>query len=398
MKEIRIKNSIKLHEVDNLYDQLYEKTTDVINLRLPKSIDKYFYSLAPSIIQFAATWIRSNKRGKLIIDLNIGDNDNAEKYYEHEFFFPIVSLAWNEVVIENLRSENLRPFLRKFQNNFILKMRKSEAMKGEKLLLINLDHFDEENGILKIFEQNGLFNTTEEDLESVLQTTIIDGVIKYGKSKDEVQKKFSDIIGIIFELMKNTFEWGRLNELDTPWNPNIRGLYIRSYKKTISNILEENASDKVIIDYFSNLTQETNDLQQLYFIEISVFDTGSGFIKMYKNKTNIKDDFSILKSCLIKHQTSSIGNLENDKGIGLDRILNLLDDKGFISIKTDKYCVFRNMINHRYRLSENYNPDTMNLFDWETQSETILTSKNEYSGSLISILYPITLTNKTEDE
>lgn len=398
MKEIRIKNSIKLYEVERLYNLLHEKSFEKINLRLPRKIDKYFFSLAPSIIQFAATWIRSEKRGKLIVDLQIGDTKLAENYYEQEIFFPIISLAWNEVLIENLISENLRPFLRNFQNSFTLKMRKSEAMKGEKLLLINLDHFDEESGILKIFEQNGLFNTTEEDLKSVLWNPILEDVIKYGKGKNDLQKRFSDIIGIIFELMKNTYEWGRKDELGISLNPNARGLYIRLYKKTQLSLLEENASDEIITEYFSNQLLETNDSQQLFFLEISVFDTGSGFIKKFNNKAGVEDDFQILRSCLIKHQTSSVGNLENDKGIGLDRILNLLDDKGFITIKTDKYCVFRNMISNRYRLSENYNPQSLQLFDWETRSESKLTSNELHSGSLISILYPISISNNSEDE
>jgi hypothetical protein len=398
MKEIRIKTSIKLFEIDSLYDQLNEKSIDKINLRLPRNIRKYFFSLAPSIIQFAATWIRSEKRGELIIDLDIDDFLRATKYYEQEIFFPIVSLAWNEVTISNPSGDNLRPFLRQFQNKFILKMRKAEAMKGEKLLLLNLDHFDSESGILNFFEQNASFNTTEEDLEVVLKKPIIDDVIKYGKSKAEVQKKFSDLTGIIFELMKNTFEWGKENELGRPWNPNIRGLYIRSYKKTQLNILDDNASDKIMTNYFSHPCLETNDSQQLFFIEISVFDTGSGFIKKFNNKHNIEDDFKILKSCLIKHQTSSVGNLENDKGIGLDRILSLLDDRGFIRIKTDKYCVYRNMISDRYRLTENYNPDEMQIFDWNTGSEKSLSLNNLCSGTLVSVLYPISFTNQNEDE
>lgn len=398
MKEIRIKNSIKLFEVDGLYDQLNENSSDKIDLRLPRNIDKYFFSLAPSLIQFAATWIRSEKKGKLIVDLNLEDTSSAEKYYEQEIFFPIISLAWNEVTITNLLGDNLRPFLRQFQNNFILKMRKAEAMKGEKLLLLNLDHFDSENGILNFFEKNGSFSAIEKDLEAVLKKPITSDVIKYARSKAEIEKKFSDVVGIIFELMKNTFEWGKENELGVPWNPNIRGLYVRSYKKNQANVLNENVSDKNITEYFSSKSLETNDSQQLFFIEISVFDSGSGFIKKFNNKTNIKDDFTILKSCLIKHQTSSTGNLENDKGIGLDRILNLLDDNGFIRIKTDKYCVYRNMIKDRYRLTENYNPDIMQIFDWQTGSEKSLSLNNACSGTLVSILYPISFTNKHDDE
>lgn len=398
MKEIRIKNSIKLFEVDKLYDQLNENSSDKIDLRLPRNIDKYFFSLAPSIIQFAATWIRSEKRGKLIIDLKLNDIQLAEKYYEQEIFFPIVSMAWNEITISNVSGDNLRPFLRQFQNKFILKMRNAEAMKGEKLLLLNLDHFDSESGILNFFEQNGSFNAIEEDLEAILKKPITTDVIKYARSKAEIEKKFNDIVGIIFELMKNTFEWGRENALGVSWNPNIRGLYVRSYKKNQANILSENASDKNITDYFSHPSLETNDSHQLFFIEISVLDTGSGFIKKFNNKNNAKDDFTILKSCLIKHQTSSTGNLENDKGIGLDRILNLLDNKGFIRIKTDKYCVYRNMIKDRYRLSENYNPDIMQIFDWQTGSEKLLSLNDECSGTLVSVLYPISFNNNHDDE
>lgn len=398
MKEIRIKNSIKLFEVDNLYDQLNENLSDKIDLRLPRSVDKYFFSLAPSLIQFAATWIRSEKKGKLIVDLNLEDTSTAEKYYEQEIFFPIISLAWNDVPITNLLGDNLRPFLRQFQNKFILKMRKAEAMKGEKLLLLNLDHFDSENGILNFFEQNGSFSAIEKDLEAVLKKPLTSDVIKYARSKAEIEKKFSDVVGIIFELMKNTFEWGKENELGVPWNPNIRGLYVRSYKKNQANVLSENGSDNNISEYFSNQSLETNESQQLFFIEISVFDTGSGFIKKFNNKTKIKDDFTILKSCLIKHQTSSTGNLENDKGIGLDRILSLLDDNGFIRIKTDKYCVYRNMIKDRYRLSENYNPDIMQIFDWQTGSEKLLSLNKECSGTIVSVLYPISFTNKNDDE
>ncbi|SEO68263.1 hypothetical protein SAMN05444671_4158 [Flavobacterium sp. CF108] len=398
MREIRIKNSIKLFEVDKLYDQLNEMPNEVIDLRLPRYIEKYFFSLAPSIIQFVATWIRSDKKGKLIIDLNLDDFENTEKYYEQEFFFPIISLAWNEITISNLSGDNLRPFLRPFQNKFIVKMRKAEAMKGEKLLLINLDHFDSQSGILNFFEENGSFNINEKELETILKKPILEKVIKYQRSKIEIERKFNHIIGIIFELMKNTFEWGKEDELGVPWNPNIRGLYIRSYKRPQLSILNDNFSDDIITDYFSHPSLETNNSQQLFFVEISVFDTGSGFIKKFHNKNNVTDDFSILKSCLIKHQTSSIGNLENDKGIGLDRILNLLDDHGFIRIKTDKYCVYRNMIKDRYRLAENYNPDKMQIFDWETGSENILSSKYQCSGSIVSILYPISFTNKQEHE
>ena len=61
-----------------------------------------------------------------------------------------------------------------------------------------------------------------------------------------------------------------------------------------------------------------------------------------------------------------------------------MDKKGFIRIKTDKYCLYRNMIEQP--IKEN---DDMDIFDWEKSTKENFTEYNECSGTVISIFYPL---------
>lgn len=391
MQEIKIKSTLKLFDIDKLYEELYKgvKAKNTISIILPKRIAGVFFSITPSLIQFIATWIRIAEKGKLIIDID--NEDNIEKRYEQEFFFPIIALAWNDVTIENKNGENLRPLLREFQNDFILKMRRVESMKGEKLMFVNLDHFNENKGLLHFFESKGLYNTNEKDLNSSLRDPIMEDVLKYSKtSRQDFEKIYDDIVSIIYELMKNTYEWARDDSNKVPLSPNIRGLYLRFYKKTKTKILDDYSEDKAISNFFDHNKITHNNLDQTYFIEISVFDSGIGFINKFNNTEDIVlSDIEIIKKCLIKNQTSSTGLLKNEKGIGLDRILNILNGKGFLRIKTDKYCLYRDLIQDPHINKENIEINDMDLYDWKKSSKDSFTKTPFCSGSNINILYPL---------
>lgn len=395
MSVLKIKHSLKLSDFDKHYRELgfLADQNATIDIEIPRQITKNFFSVTSSLIQFIATWLRTFGHGRLIIDLK-DEQEIISKMYEEEFFFPIVSLAWNDVPIVDTTGKNLRPILRSYQNEFIVKMRRVSALKGDKLLLVNLDHFDNDTGILPFFENKNQIITNESSLADSLGYPILNDVLKNHKgSKEEFQSIFEEMIGIVFELMKNTFEWGREDESDVPLSPNIRGLFVRFYKKTRSVLLEEYNKDKAISEYFSNETiLQTNDLGQIYFIEISVFDSGVGFIKKFNDIQKINlNEIDILKKCLIKNHTSSKSLFRDKKGIGLDRILRILDGKGLLRIKTDKYCVFRNLIESPYKEVSKDNFKDVELNDWKTMSKDYFTKETLSAGSNISILYPLSI-------
>lgn len=129
-----------------------------------------------------------------------------------------------------------------------------------------------------------------------------------------------------------------------------------------------------------------NDQNQIYYLEILVFDSGVGFIDKFIQKEGLTD-LEVIKKCLVKNQTSSTSNLKSKKGIGLDRILNILNKKGFVKISTDKYCVYRDLIKDNYKPIDVEKLKDLKLEDWNNddfRTDNIIKSR----GSYISILYP----------
>ena len=276
---------------------------------------------------------------------------------------------------------------------FFKKMKSSKSMKGEKFILANLDHFSEEKGILKLFENNGEFNSNEYSFKKSIEGIIKDEVLKYSiNNQSQFEKIKDDISSIIYELMKNTFEWAKHDKSGKIINPNIRGVYFKFHKYGVDNILNDYKNSFPIFQYFSDSNLSINSKKEVYFIEISVFDTGLGFVDRYNGSGN---DIDIIKKCLIKNQTSSVSNLKDKKGLGLDRILNILNDKGLFKINTDKYSLYRNLKIDRYNSEVGLNNlSSIVLKDWDDSSvEDIKPKKFKFSGTTISILYPFSQTN-----
>jgi len=395
MPTIKIKPSLRLSDFDRYFEELYSFQSEVekMDFELPNQLNKNSFAITSSLIQLVASWLRSGVQGRLIIDLT-DDVIAITKIYDEEFFFPIMALAWNDVQIINLEGILMRPVLRNYQNEFILKMRRILPLKGEKLLLVNLDHFDNNTGVLPFFETKNQGPTSEISLLDSLRLPIINGVLKYNKNnQNEFLSIFNDIAAIIYELMKNTFEWARTDENGLPLSPNIRGLFVRFYKKNQSVLLEEYGKDKPLHDYFSDESVlQKNEAGQIYFIEISVFDSGIGFVRKFKDdNSGVIGDIDIIKKCLIKNQTSSTGIFKEKKGIGLDRILRTLDKKGLLRIKTDKYCLYRNMIEAPYQELGKNHFELVELKDWYTQKSDGFIGGQLISGSNISILYPLSI-------
>jgi hypothetical protein len=394
---LKIKNNLSINDIEGFYDLLYSNDNKILDIQLPNELTNNYIGLTPSLIQFIATWIRSSKYGKLILNIEEPDNDKIRSLYDNEYIFPIISLVWNEKGIFNKSGKlNLREDLKNFQNELFLKMKKIRALKGEKLLLTNFDHLPKELGILNCFEKNGEFISNEDELFYSLRDTLNDEVLKYDNS---IRKQFFDLDnelelnGIIYELMKNTFEWAKDDEYGEVLDPNIRGVLIKSIRKKREKILEEYNDSEAIINYFKNKLLKENDRGEIHFFELSVFDSGSGFIKKFKSNNSYRelDDISIIKKCLTKHFTSATGLNMKDKGKGLDRILNILNLKGFIRIKTDQYCVYRNLITNKLDEKGIMSENEIELYDWVTNRNDNFIKHQYASGAVITIIFPLSI-------
>lgn len=330
MFQIKINKSVKLDEVEQLYTQLNQhiKLDIVVDVLLPVELDSSYIGIVPTLYQFVFTWMRYEKSGKLLIDISNPEATDYEELYENELIFPLVSLVWNEnEVFDKTGKINLRKYLKSYNTIYFDRMKAVNAQKNWKLLLTNFDHLSEDRGILPCFEINGVFTANETTLSNNLKGGIQQLL---GYSKD-AQNSYDEIkvhlMGIVYELMKNTFEWGNKDENNVPLDPSLRGLLIKFYKKKRRKLVEEFKIHKGLTTYFKSDVLKENSLSEIYFLEIDVFDSGVGFVKKYKslNPSEKLSDIDIIKKCLIKHNTSAKGLEKGDKGIGLDRILTILE-------------------------------------------------------------------------
>lgn len=401
MYKIQISKNISLEDIESIYQELYRyiKNDVTVDLLLPKELDNNYVGLVPALYQYVITWVRYSKSGKLLLDVDDPEKADFEKLYENELLFPIVSLTWNKNGVFNKKGDiNLRAYLKPFNTKFFDKMKSVEALKGWKILLTNFDHLTEDRGILPCFEINGTFVTNETKLSNSLNPAL-KNVLSFSRDAENSYNQIKKhLIGITYELMKNTFEWAKEDESKVSLDPNIRGLLIRFYKKTRNKLNEEFKTHKGLKEYFSSNILKENAKSELFFLEIDVFDSGVGFVKKFRSLNTDQNltDIDIVKKCMIKHNTSAKGLDRDDKGIGLDRMLTILDGKGFLRIKTGSVCLYRNLISHPYKKLNKECISDMELFDWDKNTNNQYSSYLETEGSVITIIYPLSfeLTNE----
>lgn len=387
MTEIIIPKNItpsKLNKLFRVY--LIEQKLDNVTLSIPHSINKYTFGLLADLLKFIITLNNKSTIKTLKI---VADNKDLETFYDQEYAYPIVSLLWNTSNFIDKDGYEIKTLLRKNQNDYFIKMNSLSRLKGNKYILTNTDHLPKNKGLIRLFENSEGFNDNEDQIASSVKKILNNYVLTFNKNNlIEIDNIVNDIGAIVYELIKNTFEWGKTDSLNIDIPSSIRGVYFRFHKNDKEKIIQEFANTP--LDTFFKEEYITNEcinkLNQIYFLEILVFDSGVGFIDKFHRKDSLTD-LEIIKKCLIKNQTSSVTNLKSKKGLGLDRILNILNSKGFVHITTDKYSVYRDLIKDNYKPTNIDNLDTLILEDWNKKDfEPNYGIKT--SGSHINILYP----------
>lgn len=387
MTEISIPKNVTPGKIEDLYKEyINDQMGNNIQLKIPNSISKYSFGLLGDLLKFIITLNSKSNIKTLILDI---DKDDLESFYDQEYTYPIISLLWNTTNFTDKNNVNIKENLRELQNDFFIKMNLLDKIKGNKYILTNTDHLSKSKGLIKLLEGSDGFNDDEDEIKYIVKRIFNEYVLTFNKNnKIEFDNLLEDIGAIVYELTKNTYEWGRKDQnlIDIP--ASIRGVYFRFHRNDNQKILEE-FKETPIHSFFQhpyileNCIYENN---QIYYLEILVFDSGVGFIDRFTKKEELTD-LEVIKKCLVKNQTSSTSNLKSKKGIGLDRILNILNKRGLVKISTDKYCVYRDLIKDNYKPIDVEKLKEIKLEDWNNndfKTDNIIKSQ----GSYISILYP----------
>lgn len=385
---IKIKGNISIPKIEELYSELYSSQLDLIDIQLPKKIEKLDFGLLFSFLQFLATWIRNEKSGKLILPVD-GSHAAIQYLFDNEFAYPSVVLSWEkEIVDEN--GTHLKSELKSPSRAYFDKMDFFE-LKGTSVPIYCFDHDKSNRGLSKHLYRNNRELVSEDTLGfNLFRAFQKIGSHNYGVFRSSLKKHMDSFNAIIHESFTNTHEHAKTNELGYNLYPNLRGILLKFHKRSIDKLVDQYKEYPGLVNYFKSGFQ-INEQGELYLVEISILDSGPGLVKRYTGTSEYKDDVQgeveIIKQCLYRHNTSSIGLKSEIKGIGLDRILQTLDGKGFLRIKTGRTDVFRDMKTNRY--SHNAQASEIVLNDWRTGEDSNYTTFAHTEGTLLSIFYPL---------
>ena len=385
---IKVTGNISIQKIQNLYSELAASNEEAIDVYLPKKIEKLDFGLLFSYLQFLATWVRNNRSGKLHLPVNSSD-ESINYLFNNEFVYPSIVLAWEKEIV-NSNGENIKSELKNPSKEYFNRM-DFFNLKGTSVPIYCFDHDKSNRGLSRHLYKNFRELVNETTLGFNLFNAFKKvGDFNKGAFRTGVKDHYDDFIAIIHELFTNTHEHAKTNELGYNLYPNVRALQLKFHKKPINKFVEQFQDYSGLVNYF-NSEFKTNNLGELYLLEISILDSGPGFVKRYKKISdydlNISAEIEIIKQCLYRHNTSAEGFRGEIKGIGLDRVLQTIDGKGFVRIKTGRADVFRDMKNNRYHHHDMASEIQLN--DFQNNSTNDFTVYPAAEGSLLSIFYPL---------
>lgn len=383
---IRFDNKTDIKSLEQAYKALSENiATDIV---ISKGLSAVDFGLIPAIIQFISTWFRKCPAGKIVF--NLKDEKELPEFYDLDYLFPSIVYCWSREMVD-LNGRDLKPFL-KVQNQISHeKMRMQKEGGGPKVMLSCFDHLSVKNGLLNIFYTDGIFISSELEFDFAIQKSIRQ-IVSLNRSlrTSNIAPIYDDIIAIIYELMKNTDDWARIDENNKPLSPNTRGVFLKLHRRKREGFSTGFENFAGLKNYFSVDNFEANTQDELYFMEISVYDTGIGFVKR-----NISDDaiipqaakqVEIIRNCLVKNNTTATGIAKTIKGLGLDRIMQILDNRGLFWLRTQNVSIFRNLRENRFQ--ENMTSADIKLFDLFNNSNASFSALAEAQGSVVTLVYP----------
>jgi hypothetical protein len=327
------------------------------------------------------------------LHLPLNNEEQYEDYLNQEFVYPVVVLCWEKEILDE-KNINIKNKLKKLSQDYYNRMEYLELKSKESVPIYCFDHDLSKRGYSRFLYDLDRTVVSEEALDFNL-FPVFEKIGYYFNRlifKNSIRPVMEDFIKITHELFLNTDEHAKTNTLGHNLYPNIRAVYFKFHKRTLNNYKKDYKKNKGLLDYFdTNLV--LNDKSELYLFEISVIDSGPGLARRFENKAfldsiTIIDEVEIIKKCFFKHNTSSVGINRGNKGLGLNRVLETIDGKGFLRIKSGRVDVFRDMRNSRYVQAQN--PNDIELFDWNNNSLNFTEHKNA-EGTLISIIYPLGL-------
>lgn len=323
---LTIPRDLTIQKLNELTAKIY--STPNIAIRVGGKGIKFGGSLGleAHLIQLLATW--SRRSSTTVVRTYISKN-NVEKGFADlcQSFSGMACLALSDAIYLD---DGITPVSKSYafesakrSVDCLKSFNFAEAFKGRRLFFPCLKPSLNNGFISPLYDGEKV--SSEGEFKYIMQEALI-SLLRENQVKSLGKKFFINVGSVVHELFKNTHEHAQKDENGNYLAKSVRGisLAVNHYsKRDITNILgrlDGNYSKTV----FENASQRAN----LYFLEISVVDTGVGYSKSwYRGKNedltniSIKQELEAIRCCFTKHGTTkSI----KSAGSGLTLVLNCL--------------------------------------------------------------------------
>jgi Histidine kinase-, DNA gyrase B-, and HSP90-like ATPase. len=391
-KRIKISGSSNLESLEKAIKSFQTSNINV-DLQIPLSFKAKGFGLPTFALLLLFSWMR-HKKGKLVLPVNDNIIGALEDFSKTFYGYLALFTVWRHCEIVNIKGASLKPYLRQFTStmNTNVMAISTQDLPNNEIALACFDHYSQEKGLpYWFYDADYEFKSSPGGMDDTTHA-LFSHLAKIFKNRlvPAFAESATTVSNILWELIKNTHEHARTDGLNqVKLLPNTRGVFMKIHRSSRLNFLKD-AENRGLSEYYLHFP----DSQDLFFLEISVFDSGPGLVKRFLGKS-WKDDIAIIedvdtvKKCLIKGQTSIEGAKGDKKGYGLDSVLKLLSEKrGFLSVRTGRVWLYRDLIATPYIRTQNFNE--IQLYDWGTNSDSDYTKFSNTDGTLITLALPLT--------
>jgi hypothetical protein len=368
-------------------EQQYENIDDEI-INLPQQFKKLRLGLLPRICQLFITALKQNSNKIVKFYQFESDKEDAVTDLLESPHCLTALIMSDEVYEKDMVLDGNKVALElKSKINIDIQKRLNESIyrKGQRVQLFAVDHSVKKYAFPSCFYSPEGTNSLK---KSNYYTNLLKRIIELSPTESTVsEEQIRDLGQVIYELIENTEQHGKL-EFDTgKVNKSVRGLVI-DYKLIVKGQSTESIGGvDTAISCYLDATRIDNDT--VHLLEISMFDSGEGIFKSLSSNNatadSIQDEVEVVESSFAKGMTSKYDS--HGVGRGLYNVRSVLDKrKGFISVRTGKVGVYRDF---------NLQPSTENeaaplsLYDEMSKSNDKYNELASVEGLALSILVPL---------
>lgn len=388
MTVLEIGSQATIPIVESYLEQLNAATFS--ELRLPKKpIKSAALGGDAALIQCILTWARTNPNGSVITPLELGNGDDEARSLKHlasRSYSFIAMLAASDVLAAD-QSTSIRTRTNRACSGRVDAMAEGlqGAAFGHRTFLSCVDHSTKGNIPAFYFSDGTLRNRNEfADLAEELLLSRAAGF-----TKRNIATRTREGLGLIlYELFKNTHDWGRTDLSHAPLRPSLRGMLFTRLNMLTSGATSSAGGNSRLESFVKHMGEKSHD-EYVRFLEFSIFDSGPGLAARWLSQpidsnVSMRQELEACFECLSKHKTTSGAST---RGLGLFDVMKTLNElDAYVRLRTGRLSLCRSFVDAPLDAEEQIKGPE--LYDWKTEStEPTLMPKTE--GTLFSIIIPL---------